>query len=79
MNIELTKAEHIKVQLALLNLSQDIRFVARFRLKDHESLKNHLTATHKNIELIDKIINNGKIMGIVEGVGKFMDEVKNEE
>lgn len=54
--MEITNIEYWKIRLALLNLSQDIRFAARFQMKTHETLEKHLISTHENIDIINKIL-----------------------
>ena len=45
----LSKEELFDVAFLLLNVSQDIRFVAEFEMKDHKHLKKHLMNTHKDL------------------------------
>ena len=51
-----TKKELNTIDWLLLDLSQDIRFAAEFRLKNHKILKKHLLETHKNILKIKNIL-----------------------
>lgn len=45
----LTRGELGDLSWLFLNVSQDIRFAAEFKLKDHETLRKHLLITHENL------------------------------
>lgn len=58
----LNKKELDEIGWALLNLSQDIRFAAKFEMKKHKTLREHLLKTHENIDIIDRILIDGRLM-----------------
>ena len=61
---ELNKEELNEISWALINISQDIRFAITFKMKDHKTLMDHLTETHKAIDKLDGIILDGKLLEI---------------
>ena len=52
----MNKEKYNEIKLLMLNLSQDIRFAANFKMKNHGTLERHLLIAHEDLIKIRDIL-----------------------